>query len=339
MKKFINTAETVAAETLEGYLAVHRNEFIALPGVLGFAKRHPQDKVAIVSGGGSGHEPVWLEYAGPGFADAIVQGDVFAAPPPPAIVTVAKAVDRGHGVLFLYGNYTGDALNFDLAAEQLEADGHRVRTVRVNDDVAAAPPERAKDRRGIAGGFFTSKIAGAAADAGLDLDAVHAAAATANARTRSIGVASGAGTIPGKNEPTFTLPDGAMEIGLGMHGEPGVRRGGMLAADAAVDQMLELVRQDLSVQPRDSVCVLVNGLGATTRAELFIAARRVIQLLDNDDVEIHKFLVGNFATSQEMHGFSISLLKLNEAMQSWFDWPGHTSFYASHPAAAQAVTG
>jgi dihydroxyacetone kinase-like protein len=334
MKKFINAPDDVAAETVEGFLAVHRAEFTALPGALGVVRRRPRDGVAVVSGGGSGHEPVWLEYAGPGFADAVVQGDVFAAPPPPAIVAAARAVDRGHGVLFVYGNYTGDALNFDLAAEELEAAGHRVRTVRVNDDVAAAPPERAEDRRGIAGGFFISKVAGAAADAGLDLDAVHAAAALANERTRSIGVASGAGTVPGSDEPTFTLPDGTMEIGLGMHGEPGVRQGPMLSADAAVEQMLDLLAADLGLRAGDRVCVLVNGLGATTRAELWIASRRLVQLLDARQVAIHDFLVGDYATSQEMHGFSVSLLALDPALQEWYDRPGRTSFHASRPVAA-----
>ncbi|NEE03699.1 dihydroxyacetone kinase subunit DhaK [Phytoactinopolyspora halotolerans] len=337
MTKFINDADRVAAETVEGFLAVHGAEFVAVPGTYGVAKRVPGDKVAVVSGGGSGHEPVWLEYIGTGFADAVCQGDVFAAPPPNAIVATARAVERGHGVLFVYGNYAGDALNFDMAAEELQAAGIPVRTVRITDDLAAAPAERADERRGIAGGFFTSRIAGSAAEAGLDLEAVYAVAARANAATRSIGVASAGGTIPGGHEPTFTLPDGQMEIGLGMHGEPGVRRGPMLTADEAADQMMAYLVDDHPVDAGERVCVLVNGLGATTRAELYIIARRVRHNLDARGLHVHDFHLGNYATSQEMHGFSISVLHLDAQLQRYYDMPARASFFIGGQAAPAEV--
>lgn len=327
MRKFINAAEDVARETLDGYLAVHGDRFAPIPGHLALVKRQLGDKVAIVSGGGSGHEPVWLEYAGPGFADAIVQGDVFAAPPPPAIVAAAKAADRRHGVLFVYGNYSGDALNFDLAAEELTGAGHRVATVRVTDDIASAPRADAHLRRGIAGGFFVSRIAGAASERGLGLDRVAELTAAANAATGSIAVASAGGTIPGRAEPTFELPDGVLEIGIGMHGEPGVRRGPMLPADELVDQMWELLAADLALVPSSPVAVLVNGLGATTRAELYIVARRLRQRLAAHPAEVVDVLLGEYATCQEMHGFSISAMVLDDALRDLYRHPAAASFH------------
>jgi dihydroxyacetone kinase-like protein len=328
LRKFINDPADVAAHTVAGFAAAYAGQIEQLSGTLTVVRRAVTEKVAVVCGGGSGHEPVWLEYIGPGFADAICQGDVFAAPPPPSIVQAARAVERGRGVLFMYGNYTGDRLNFDLAAEELEASGVPVRTVRIADDVAAAPPERSEERRGIAGGFFAIKIAGAAAASGLDLDAVYAVARRAASATRSIGVASAGGTIPGTDRPTFELPDGQMEVGMGMHGEAGVRRVDMIAADKTVESMTALLLADQPLSAGDAVAVLVNGLGATTRAELLIASRRLRQLLDEAQVQVHDFLVGNFATSQEMHGFSISLVRLDDELRGFYDAPGRTSFYA-----------
>lgn len=327
MRKFINAPTDVARETVEGFAAAYADEVERLPDSLTVVRRELTDKVAIVVGGGSGHEPVWLEYVGPGFADAACQGDVFAAPPPPSIVDAARAVHSGRGVLFMYGTYAGDCLNFDLAAEDLEAEGVAVRTVRIADDVAAAPPERRTERRGIAGGLFAIKVAGAAAAAGLGLDAVHAVAARAAEATRSIGVASAGGTIPGTEEPTFELPDGKMEVGMGMHGEPGVRRVDMLTADATVESMTSLLLEDRPLAAGDRVAALVNGLGATTRAELLIVSRRLRQLLDEAGVVVHDFLVGDVATSQEMHGFSISLVRLDDELARHYDAPGRTSFF------------
>lgn len=329
MRKFLNAPTDVARETLEGFLAVHGGQFTTVAGTLSVIRRDLPAKVAIVSGGGSGHEPVWLEYVGAGFADAVCQGDIFAAPPAHSIVATARAVDRGHGILFVYGNYAGDRLNFDLAAEELQEAGHKVATVRVTDDVAAAPPDRADQRRGIAGGFYVSKIAGAASEAGMDLAAVHDVAGQAAGRVHSIGVASAGGTVPGSSEPTFTLPDGQMEIGMGMHGEAGVRRGPMMTADETVDQMITLLLADAAaVGSPEQVCLLVNGLGATTRGELYIIARRARQVLSAAGVGIHDIQVGNFATSQEMHGFSLSLFRLTEELRHLYDAPARTSFFS-----------
>ncbi|MGP4109467.1 dihydroxyacetone kinase subunit DhaK [Streptomyces sp. 4N509B] len=333
MRKFINKPQDVARETVEGFLAVNGHLFEAVPGTLAVRRRHLREKTAIVSGGGSGHEPVWLEYVGDGFADAVCQGDVFAAPDPHSIALAARAVDRGRGILFLYGNYAGDRLNFDLAAELLADEGHRVRTVRVADDVAAAPPDRPGDRRGIAGGFFVAKAAGAAAEAGLSLDEVADVAERVAEGTRSMGVASGAGTVPGTGEPTFLLPEGECEIGMGMHGEAGVRRAALTTADDTVDEMLELVLADRPVPPGHPVCVLVNGLGATTRAELLIVARRTRHGLTERGLTIHATHLGNYATSQEMHGFSLTVCAMSPELLPYHDAPARAPFLTGVNAA------
>lgn len=329
MKKFINHSKDVAVETLEGFLRAYGKDLTRIEGTLTIHRREIPERVAVVTGGGSGHEPGWLEYIGQGFADAIVQGDIFAAPSPNRIIEAARAVDRGRGVLFVYSNYAGDRMNFDLAVDDLTDEGAKVRTVRCYDDVASAPRERRADRRGIAGAFYTSRIAGAAVAAGYDLAAAAAVAERASQRTRSIAVASAGGTVPGSDEATFTLPEGKMEIGIGNHGEQGVRRGNMMSADEAVTHMVELVLADAEDLGAQQVCVLVNGLGATTRAELFIAYRKVAQLLDDAGIHVHDTIIGEVTTSQEMHGFSISLLVLDDELQRLYDAPCRASFFRS----------
>lgn len=313
MLKFLNNPKDVARETLEGYAAAHP-ELEIIPGTLGLVRRDIGDRVVVVVGGGSGHEPVWLEYVGGSLADAVCQGAVFAAPSPTSIVQVAQAASRGRGVLFLYGNYSGDRMNFDFATEELEDAGIDVRTVRVADDIAAAPLERRDERRGIAGGYFATRVAAAAAARGDELDAVYALTARAAEMTRSIGVASGPGTIPGSDEPTFTLPEGRMEVGMGMHGEQGVWSSEMLAADQTVDKMVDLLLADRPLDPLRPVAVMINGLGATTRAELWIVARRTLARLAAEGIVVQEILVGEYATSQEMHGFSISLFELDSQL-------------------------
>ena len=326
MRKFINKSSDVAAETLEGYAAAHGARIARVPGTLGLIRRDLTDRVVVLVGGGSGHEPVWLEYVGEGLADAVCQGDVFAAPNPMSIVTVAAAAHRGHGVLFMYGNYAGDRLNFDLAAEELEADGIATRTVRITDDVASAPLERRNDRRGIAGGYFATRIAAAAAARGDDLDAVASIAQRAVDHTRSIGVAGAGGTVPGSSEPTLVVAAGRLEIGMGMHGEKGVWAGDFLGADATADKMLELLLADRPLDRDHAVAVLVNGLGATTRAELLIVSRRLLHRLAEESVDIADTHIGEYATSQEMHGFSITLFELDEDLAQLYHRQAHATF-------------
>ena len=330
MKKFINRPEDVVQETFAGFLALYGDLFYQVEGFSAVAKRELlPGKVALVIGGGSGHEPIFLEYIGDGYADAVCQGNVFAAPSPDIIIAGAKAVARGQGVLFVYGNYAGDNLNFDMAAELLELEGIASRTVRVMDDVASAPPERLTDRRGIAGDFFVIKVAGAACDAGLTLDEAFRVTAKARDNTRTMGVASAPGTIPGLETPAFTLPAGEMEIGLGLHGEPGVRRGKMMQADATVDEMLSLILPDLPFRAGDRVCVLVNGFGATTKMELFIACRRTRERLQQEGLHIHDMQAGNYAVCQEMAGFSLTLSRLDDELQKYYDWPAWSPVFTN----------
>lgn len=278
-------------------------------------------------GGGSGHEPLFLDYIGLGYADGVAQGNIFAAPSPDNILAVTKAVDRGKGIIYVYGNYAGDVLNFDMAAELADFEDIRTTTVRVTDDVASAPKDRSQDRRGIAGDYFVIRMAGAACEVGFDLDEVTRIAEKANANTRSMGVSLSPGTIPGSEKAAFELADDEMEIGMGLHGEPGVRRGKMQSADEIVDQMMDLILSDLPFKNGDEVCVLVNKLGSTSRLELMIVARRTLQLLSDAQIRVHDVKVGNFAVCQEMAGASITLMRMDEEMKKLYESPSWTMLF------------
>ena len=330
-KKAINDAKNVVQETFDGFLGTYGKYFHQLEGVTAVAKNYMgPDRVGFVIGGGSGHEPIFLEYIGPGYADAVAQGQIFAAPSPDIILAATKAADRGRGVLYVYGNYAGDILNFDMAAELADLEGIRTATVRVMDDVASAPPERMTDRRGIAGDFYVLKVAGAVCDAGCELDEVKRVAEKARDNVRTMGVAFSPGTIPGTVKPAFELPEDEIEIGMGLHGEPGVRRGKMQPANDLVDRMLELILPDKPIVKGDEVCVLVNGFGATTRMELWIVMRRALAVLAEKEIKVYDSLAGNFATCQEMAGFSITLFRLDEELKKYFDWPAWCPAYTNY---------
>ena len=322
MKKVINAPEDIVKEIFEGFVAMYSDRFVKLEGVNAVVKKTlDPGKVGLLIGGGSGHEPLFLEFIGKAFADAVCQGNIFAAPTPDNILAATTAIDRGKGVLYVYGNYAGDNLNFDMAAELADLEGIKTATVRVMDDVAAAPPERMADRRGIAGDVHVIKVAGAACAAGLDLDEVKRITEKARDNTRTMGVALAPGSIPGVDKPTFELPEGEIEIGMGLHGEAGVKRGKMLPADALVDQMLDLVLADLPFRAGDDVCVLVNGFGATTRMEFMIVMRRVLSRLAGAGIKVHDSQAGSYATCQEMAGFSITLMRLDGELKRYYDWP------------------
>lgn len=326
-KKLINAAEDLIAEAIEGMVLAHP-DMLSVQGPTGravVAVDGPRDgKVGIVIGGGSGHEPAFAGYVGRGLADAAAVGNVFASPSPEQIMDAARAVDGGAGVLFLYGNYTGDVMNFDMAAEECEAAGIPARSVQVTDDVASAPADRAGERRGIAGDFFVFKIAGAAAELGRDLDACAAAARHANAHTRSMGVALTACSLPQTLKPNFEIGHDEMEIGMGLHGEPGIRRGKLEPADAVTDELLTPILDDMGLASGDRVAVLVNGLGATGQLELYIMHRRVARTLAARGVSIHHSWVGEYATSLEMAGASITLMKLDDDLALLLDTPCRT---------------
>ncbi len=278
----------------------------------------PADKVALLIGGGSGHEPAYHGFVGDNMADGAALGNVFAAPTPDIILEATKAIHRGKGVLYLYGNYAGDILNFDMAAEMAAEEGIEVQTLLVRDDVACAQIE---DRRGIGGAVLAIKIAGGAAATLGTLDEVVGVTSKALDNIRSISVALYAGSIPETGQFTFDLADDEIEIGMGVHGEAGVWREKMVSTDELVDRMLEYILQDLPFKRGDDVCVLINGAGSTTNMELLIANRRTLQVLAANGISVHECVVGSLFTTQEMAGFSITLMRVDDELKRYYDMP------------------
>ena len=327
MQKILNDPERFVDEMLEGILVAHPSDLrrIGARGIVRAASPIA-DKVAIVTGGGSGHLPVFMGYVGQGLIDGAAIGEVFASPSADEMLGVTEAVSAGRGVLYLYGNYGGDVMNFDLAAELAGASGIEVRTFLGADDVASAPPDRADRRRGIAGIFLLYKVAGAAADRGGSLEDVLATVARAADGLRTMGVALSPCTIPAAGKPTFELPDGQMEIGMGIHGEPGVRRGPLEPADHIADELVDALLADRDYPAGSRVAVLVNGLGATPKEELYILYRRVAERLTERGLTVHRVWVGEYATSLEMAGASVSLMALDDELAALVDHPVATPF-------------
>ena len=324
MKKLINDPRNVVEELFTGFVAMHhpKYRFVGDAKNIVVKSELKEDRVMLLIGGGSGHEPLFLEFIGEGFADGVCQGNVFAAPSPQTILTATKALVRGKGVLYVYGNYAGDNMNFDMAAELAEAEGIQTGTVRVWDDVASAPKDNVSERRGIAGDLFVIKVAGAACHSGLELSEVVRVTSKARDNTRTMGVALAPGYIPGETKATFELGPDEMEIGMGLHGEPGVRRGKLKPANEVVDEILDLIIEDLPFAAGDEVCVLVNGYGSTTRMELLICMGRALETLQAKGIKVHHSLIGNYATCQEMAGVSITLMRLDEELKKYYDYPG-----------------
>ncbi len=321
-KKILNDPKNVVSELLEGVVEASNGRIKKLKGVNALIKTEiPDGKVALLIGGGSGHEPLFPAFIGENMADGAACGHVFAAPSPDIVLEATKALNKGKGVLYLYGNYDGDNMNFDIGAELAEEEGIKVKTVRIWDDVASAPLDRIEDRRGIAGDLFVIKIAGAAAATLNSLDKVYEVTTKARYNTRTMGVSFSAGSIPETGEPTFELPDDMIEIGMGLHGEPGVSREKMTTADPLVEKMMEKIITDLPFKKDDEVCLLVNDLGSTTMMELFIVNRKVAQILRDKGIKVHETLIGSYCTCQEMAGFSISLMKLDEELKKYYDMP------------------
>lgn len=325
--KLINDPENLIAELVEGMVSAHPH-LLTVQGHTGraiVALHGPRaGKVGVVVGGGSGHEPAFAGYVGQGLADAAPLGNIFASPSPAHIIDAGLAASGGAGVLFLYGNYTGDVMNFRMAEEEMAAQGILARSFVTTDDIASAPKDRIAERRGIAGNFFVFKAAGAAADLGGSLAEVEAAAKRANDATRTMGVALSACSMPQTNVPNFEIPEGQMEIGMGIHGEPGVARLPAESADAVTDRLILPILEELALRAGDRVAVLVNGLGSTTLLELYLLHRRVGHVLGQRDIAIHHSWVGNYCTSLEMGGASVTLLKLDADLTRWLDHPCET---------------
>jgi dihydroxyacetone kinase len=335
-KKLMNDADAIVREMVEGVAAVHR-PLLRLHDAdwrVVLARRPSAEaRVGIVVGGGSGHEPAFLGYVGPGLATAAVIGDVFTSPTPEPILAAARAAAGADGVLFLYGNYAGDVLNFDMAAELAAAEGIAVATVRGADDVASAPPGRAADRRGIAGGVFLFKTCGAAAARGWPLAEVVRIGSKTVAAMRSMGVALEPCSLPASLTPNFTIPPGAMEIGLGIHGEKGAMAGPLEPADAVTDRLFDAIQAELGLKAGERVAALVNGLGATAFMECHVVARRVLARLDGLGVGVHLARVGEYVTSLEMAGLSLTLMRLDDELAELLDDPA-TSIAWTTPASS-----
>jgi dihydroxyacetone kinase-like protein len=328
LKKLINDPSKVTIESIEGFcLAYPQIVKQIAPHVVARKDAPIPSKVGVVVGGGSGHEPLFLGWVGLGMADSAVLGEVFVSPAPPLILQAAKAVNAGRGVLFVYGNYAGDNMNFDLAADLAREEGVENESVRVWDDVASAPPDRFQDRRGLAADFFVVKVAGATAETGASLPEVKRLAENARDNSRTFAVALSPATVPSSGKPTFAIGDDEMYFGIGAHGEKGVRTTRLLSADETAKALTGAVIQDLSLTDGDEVNVIVNGYGSTTLMELFIVNRKVHEVLRNQGAVIHRTEVGNFLTTQEMSGCSVTLLRLDDELKKCCDAPAFTPGY------------
>jgi dihydroxyacetone kinase-like protein len=330
MKKLINDPARFVDEMLEGLLLAHPDQLRSASKdhrALVRADSPRPGRVGIVTGGGSGHLPTFLGYVGEGLCSGVAVGNVFSSPSAEQVLDATRASDGGAGVLYLYGNYGGDVLNFDLAVDMAELEDIEVRTVLVTDDVASQPRERAADRRGVAGLFFAYKCAGAAAERGDDLAGVAAAAQAAVDSTRTMGIGLSPTILPTVGKPTFELAEGEMEVGIGIHGEPGVHRGPLESADAVTDRLLEPIVADLELSEGERVAVLVNGLGATPLEELYLVYRRVHARLSELGVEIERRYIGEYATSLEMAGASVSVMRLDDRTSALLAAPARSPFF------------
>ncbi|WP_424860411.1 dihydroxyacetone kinase subunit DhaK [Streptomyces sp. MMS24-I29] len=323
MRMLINAPETVVADALRGMAAAHPGLAVDVGNRIVVRRDAPvAGKVALVSGGGSGHEPLHAGFVGPGMLSAACPGEVFTSPVPDQMVRAAAAVDGGAGVLFVVKNYTGDVLNFEMAAELAEDEGVRVTQVVVDDDVAVTDSLYTAGRRGTGATLFVEKIAGAAADEGAPLEQVAAVARRVNDSSRSFGVALGAVTTPAKGSPTFDLPPGELELGIGIHGEPGRERRPMMTSREIADFSVDAVLDDL--RPTAPVIVLVNGMGATPLLELYGFNAEVQRALSGRGVVVARTLVGNYVTSLDMAGCSVTVCQVDEELLRLWDAPVET---------------
>ncbi|MBN7756694.1 dihydroxyacetone kinase subunit DhaK [Nitratireductor aquimarinus] len=329
MKKILNNPADYVDEMLEGMVAAHPETYAQpVRRVIARAAGAKKGKVGIVTGGGSGHLPIFTGYVGTGLLDACAIGDVFASPSAEQMAEAIRLADGGAGVLRLYGNYGGDVMNFDMAGEMAEME-HDIRTTTVllTDDVVSAPKEEAEKRRGVAGMVYAFKIAGAAAERGGDLDEVTRIARKTADACRSIGMALTPCTIPQAGKPTFEIGEAEMEMGMGIHGEPGIWRDAIKPADEIAEEMLERLMADQPLAKGDRISILVNSLGATPAEELYILYRHAKQKLDALGVEIVMPLVGRYATSMEMTGATITVIKLDEELETLLKAPADCAFW------------
>jgi dihydroxyacetone kinase-like protein len=324
VKKLINHVDAVLTESLDGFCAAHF-DIVSLGGGHKFVRRRSlkPGKVALISGGGSGHEPLHAGFVGRGMLDAACPGQVFTSPTPDQMLEAAQAVNGGAGVLFIVKNYEGDVMNFDMAAEMATEIGAETASVRTNDDVAVEDSTYTTGRRGVAGTLVVEKIVGAAAEEGRNLAALKALGDSVNQRTRSMGVALTSCTVPAAGKPTFDIGDSEMEMGVGIHGEPGRRRVALKAADAIVDEMMGAILGDLGETKGDAL-LLVNGFGGTPLMELYLVYNAARQRLEKHGLRATRSLVGNYVTSLDMAGCSLTVTMIDAETTKFWDAPVHT---------------
>ena len=317
MKKIINKPSDFVEESIDGLIKSHPDVYALAKDngrVITRAKKASK-KVGIVTGGGSGHLPVFTGYVGTGFLDACAIGSVFASPSVEQMVSAIKNADNGNGVLCIIGNYGGDVMNFEMACEMVEAEGIKTKKIIVADDIASASVEEKSKRRGIAGMIFVFKIAGAIAESGASLEEVFNTASEANTNIRTLGVALSPCILPEAGKPTFEINDDEIEIGMGIHGEPGIKREKLKPANELVDDLYKRIIIDSKLTTNDNIAIMINSLGATPLEELYIVSKRVNENLSSSKINNIKTYVGRYATSMEMAGMSITTLKLTDNLK------------------------
>jgi len=322
MQKFINDPSLVVDDMLQGYVKAYPDlvSMTENERVLKYKHAPVENKVGIVTGGGSGHKPAFLGYVGKNMCDAVAVGEIFSSPPAQMFLDAIKEADSGQGVAILYGNYAGDNMNVAMAMEEAEDEGIQVKTVVANDDVPSAPLTEREKRRGVAGEILMWKVGGASAAMGASLDEVIAASQKAIDNTRSIGVGLSGCTIPDVGHPNFSVDPGKMEVGIGHHGEPGIEVADLETAAEVAKRMVDVVVPDLPFEKGDEVVVLISGLGSTPVMELYILYRDVVALLEDKGLKVYLSYVGNYFTSLEMAGATLTLMKLDEELKKCMDY-------------------
>ena len=323
MNRIVNDPNFVVEDMLKGFVKANSDLVASTenPRVLKYVNAPIEGKVGIVTGGGSGHKPAFIGYIGKNMCDAVAAGEIFSSPTAKAFLDAMKAANSGKGVACLYGNYAGDNMNVKMAIRSAKKEGITVKTVVANDDCASAPKTELEKRRGVAGEVLMWKVGGAKASMGADLDSVIAAAQKAIENTRSVGIGTAPCTIPAVGHPNFTIEDGTMEVGIGHHGEPGIKVEPLKSADDMAAEMLDIILPDLPFSSGDEVVVLLSGLGATPVMEQYIVYNKVEELLAEKGIKVYKAYVGNYFTSLEMMGVTLTVMKLDDELKECIDMP------------------
>ena len=326
MNRIVNNPDFVVEDMLKGFVKTHKDIVSTTEDarVLQYKNAPVEGKVGIVTGGGSGHKPAFIGYIGENLCDAVAVGEIFSSPTAKAFLDAIKEADAGKGVACLYGNYAGDNMNVKMAMRKAKKLGIEVKTVVANDDCASAPKTELEKRRGVAGEVLMWKVGGAKASMGGSLDEVIAVAQKAIDNTRSVGIGTAPCTIPAVGHPNFQIEDGTMEVGIGHHGEPGINVQPLKTADEIAEEMLDIIIPDLPFESGDEVVVLLSGLGATPVMEQYIVYNRVEEILTEKGIKVHRSYVGNYFTSLEMMGVTLTVMKLDDELKECIDMPANS---------------